>query len=173
MVLGKVKSDKGFYLGDVCYALSEDVYGKVWGEENNYEDGIIKVSGTDFCFCVSSTAFGDGAYYDGEGHEYGVDAGVIGLVPLELAEKEDGLELGRVFEEAGTAEFEANDGKFFVTLPSGKIVIIDTKGDDEVYEDEEEDPLTDDDGWYFDIVEGFAADEVGFDPYLGCYTDDV
>lgn len=171
MVLGKVMSNKGFYLGDVCYVLGEDVYYQVWGKENNYEDGIIEVEGTGFRFAVSSTAFGDGTYYDGEGHEYGVDAGVIGLVPLELVEKEDGLELGRVFEEHGTAEFEADDGKFFVTLPSGRIVIIDTKGDDEVYEDEEEEP--NDDGWYFDIVEGLADDEVGFDPYLGCYTDDV
>ncbi len=171
MVFGKVKSNKGFYLGDVCYVLSEDVYDQVWGEENNYEDGIIEVPGTDCCFGVASTAYGDGGYYDGESHEYGVDAGVIGLVPLELVEKEDGLEFGRVFGEIGTAEFEADEGKFFVTLPSGKIVIIDTKGEDEVYEDKEEEP--NDDGWYFDIVEGFSDDEVGFDPYLGCYTDDV
>ena len=168
MVFGKVMSNKGFYLGDVCYVLGEDAYDQVWGKENNYEDGIIEVDGTGFRFAVSGTAFGDGTYYDGEGHEYGVDAGVIGLVPLELVEKEDGLELGRVFEEHGTAEFEADDGKFFITLPSGRIVIIDT-GDKE----DDEKPWWEEDEDQKEMPWDNADYEIGYDPYLGCYTDDV
>lgn len=31
MIKGTIKSDKGFYVGDICYALAEDVYHGVWG----------------------------------------------------------------------------------------------------------------------------------------------
>ena len=157
MIIGDVTSKKGFYVGDVCYVLGDAVYDGVWGKEN-YRDGVIEVPGTGFCFAVAGTAYGDGSYVDGEGHEYGVDAGVIGLVPLELVEKKDGLKLGRVFEVDGTAEFEASEGVFTVTIPYGQIIVIDTK------EEEEEEEC-----WWEDD----ADDEMGYDPYLGCYTDDV
>lgn len=151
----RVSSKRGFYVGDVCYVLSNDVYYGVWGN-SGWKDGYVEVPGTDFGFAVSGTAYGDGAYCDGQGRIYGVDAGVIGLVPLELVGKKNGLENGGVFYGEGVAEFEEEDGVFVISLPDGQIVIIDTKGED--FEDDYED------SW---------DDEVGFDPYLGCYTDDV
>lgn len=157
----KVKSGKGFYLGDVCYVLNDEVYHGVWGKAH-YEDGAWEDPKTGLQFAVAGTAYGDGEYVDGENHVYGVDAGVIGLVPLEMVGKTDGLELGRVFISGGEATFEAENGVFFVEMPNGEHVIINTN--------EEE---TEDEDWYGEIEEGFAEDEVGFDPYLGCYTDDV
>lgn len=150
----KIESKRGFYIGDVCYVLADDIYHDVWGA-NGYRDGVVEARG--FKFAVSGTAFGDGTYYDREGYEYGVDAGVIGLVPLELVEK-DGADGGRVILGGGEATFEAEDGVFFVSLPNGDNVVIDTKND----EDEDDDDYFEDD-----------VDECGYDPYLGCYTDDV
>ena len=153
-----VKSGKGFYVGDVCYVLGDRVYHGEWGRMHSYADGVWEDPKTGFSFAVAGTAYGDGSYFDGEGHEYGVDAGVIGIVPLELVEKESGLELGRVFEGSGEAEFEADDGVFYIRVNGGNYVIIDTKEEEE--EDEE----------YWDDDDD---DEMGYDPYLGCYTDDV
>ena len=158
-----VKSGKGFYVGDVCYVLGDQIYHGEWGRMHGYKDGVWEDPKTGFSFAVAGTAYGDGSYFDGEGHEYGVDAGVIGVVPLELVEK-DLSDCGRVFLGGGEAEFEAEDGVFTVVLPDGKIVVIDTR-------EEEEDE--DEDWWDDEYAEGFADDEVGFDPYLGCYTDDV
>lgn len=152
-----VKSGKGFYIGDVCYVLGDRIYHGEWGRMHGYADGVWEDPKSGFSFVVAGTAYGDGSYYDGEGHEYGVDAGVIGVVPLELVEKERGLELGRVIY-GGEAEFEVDDGVFFVRVDGGDSVIIDTK-EEECEEDEE---CWDD-----------ADDEMGYDPYLGCYTDDV
>ena len=149
-----VHSEKGFYLGDICYVLGDETYYGVWGG-NHYEDGCFEVGEGGFQFVVAGTAYGDGTYFDGQGHEYGVDAGVIGLVPLELVGKEDGLSDGRVCLCGGEAEFEVEDGVFFVSLPNGENVIINTAAE----EDEED--------WEDDYS------EAGYDPYLGCYTDDV
>tara|TARA_R100000306_G_C4314022_1_gene111664 strand:+ start:143 stop:631 length:489 start_codon:yes stop_codon:yes gene_type:complete len=38
-------------------------------------------------FAVFSTTYGDGIYHDDDGNKYYVDAGCIGCIPIELAEK--------------------------------------------------------------------------------------
>ena len=51
--------------------------------------GVMSIDGVPFA--VFSTAHGDGAFLGSDGNEYGVDAGCIGCIPLELAEsKPDG-----------------------------------------------------------------------------------
>lgn len=149
----KIESDRGFYVGDICYVLEDDVYHGVWGA-SHYEDGVWRDPKTGYSFAVAGTAFGDGTYYDSEGHEYGVDAGVIGIVPLELVGKPGGLDDGRVIECAGCAGFDAKGGVFDIGFPNGEYIVIDTN------EEESDD-------W-----DG-CDDEMGYDPYLGCYTDDV
>ena len=134
--IGKVKSGKGFYIGDICYALSDIVYDDVWGGAN-YADGIYEEPETGLSFAVAGTAYGDGTYYDDGGHEYGVDAGCIGIVPLELCEK--GTDGGQVFDIPGEAYFEACGGVFEITLPNRDTVLINT----EEYDDEDED-----EDWY-------------------------
>lgn len=131
MVMGAVKSEKGFYIGDICYVLSDDIYDEVWGGAG-YEDGIYEVPENGFKFAVAGTAYGDGCYTDNNYRQYGVDAGVIGLVPKELVDKD--MDGGNFFEGAGEAFFIANEGKFEIILPGGSRVHIDTAD----YAEEEE-----------------------------------
>lgn len=68
-----------YFIGDPCYALRDDLYEK-WGDENNYTDGDYDY------FAVGSTAYGDGSYEDiYSGTEYGVDAGILGVVNMDYA----------------------------------------------------------------------------------------
>ena len=128
-----IKSNKGFYVGDVCYALNDDIYYGIWGKWG-YCDG--KYSTPDgFAFVVAGTAYGDGEYVDKAGRLYGVDAGVIGLVPLELVKPEYDFG-GQIFICAGEAVFEACNGFFSVTLPNGEFIEINTADCDEEHDEE-------------------------------------
>lgn len=133
---GVIRSEKGFYVGDICYVLADNVYDDVWGK-NGYEDGEFTVPETGLKFAVAGTAWGDGYYQGSDGREYPVDAGVIGIVPLELVEKTCGLKNGSVHECAGEAIMEATDGKFTFTLPDRTIIEIDTAE----YDDDNDDDL--------------------------------
>lgn len=130
-----IKSNKGFYVGDICYALADDIYDGIWGKWG-YCDGKYSTP-QGFAFAVAGTAHGDGEYVDQNGRLYGVDAGVIGLVPLELVKPEyrDG---GQIFEGAGEATFEASNGLFAVLLPSGKVIQINTDDAELLYDEDEE-----------------------------------
>ena len=131
-IIGSVHSDKGFYIGDICYALADDVYNGIWGHVHGFDDGCFEVPKKGHSFGVGSTAYGDGCYEDEDGNKYGVDAGVIGIVPLELCEK--GTSGGTVIETPGDSRFEFYEGRFRFMLPGGKEVRIDTN-----YEDDEDD----------------------------------
>lgn len=131
-----IKSNKGFYVGDICYALDDIIYHGVWGKAD-YTDGKYTEPAGGMQFAVAGTAYGDGEYYDQFGRQYGVDAGVIGIVPCELV-KPEYTNGGQIFEGAGEAIFEADDGVFNITLPNGKNVYINTccdEDDEEYYED--------------------------------------
>ena len=119
---GKITSSKGFYIGDICYALPTQTYDDVWGGAG-FEDGVYEVPGTGMSFAVASTKWGDGEFEDQEGREYPVDAGNIGIIPFELMDGTDG---GHYFEGAGTATFEADGGMFDIQLPDGTTIHIDT-----------------------------------------------
>lgn len=98
---GIVKSKKGFYIGDVTYALTGEML-EEWGAKN-YKQGCIKLkvkSAKPYNeFISADTYFGDGVYTYHEddsmspGKPYKdkqlpkalpVDGGNIGVVPLEL-----------------------------------------------------------------------------------------
>lgn len=128
----EVESKEGFYIGDICYALADEVYFGIWGG-NDFKDGQHHVSETDLDFAVASTAFGDGVYLGSNGFLYGVDAGNIGIVPLELVEK-DINGCGTVYNTPGKASLYAEDGKFIFRLPDDKEIKINT-----VYYEEEDD----------------------------------
>lgn len=120
----KVESEKGFYIGDVCYVLDDDIYYNVWGNIHEFKDGWVKDPKTGLHFAVARTAWGDGGYEGNDEFIYHVDAGVIGLVPMELCSKQtDG---GRFVEGGGVAMFFAEKGKFEISLPNGEIINIDT-----------------------------------------------
>lgn len=141
-VEGYIKSNKGFYFGDICYALSNDEYDRLWGG-NGYEDGIFEDDRTGLRFAVAGTAHGDGEFADNYGNFYPVDGGNLGVVPLELvgpAEMHDIQEggLGLIVEGAGNAYFKGEDGYFVFTPPAGtRDYEVDTDWADD--EDEEYD----------------------------------
>lgn len=120
-----IKSAQGFYIGDICYVLDDEVYYGVWGK-NGYVDGQYKAD-NGYAFAVASTMYGDGCYDDDDGNVYGVDAGVLGIVPLELvSDVEKAREDGLVVECNGEATMYAREGDFHFELPNGKKVHIDT-----------------------------------------------
>ena len=134
----KIYSKLGFVITDICYVLSEEHYTNSWGEKHNYSDGVFEING--FRFAVGSTAYGDGVYFDNEAHKYPVDAGNIGLVPLELVGKKDGLQFGTVYGIPGEAEFSCENGVFDIILPNGHEIHINTRlGDEDEDEDENHD----------------------------------
>ena len=130
-----INSNKGFYIGDVCYVLNDNLYHRVWGD-SGFPYGTVTDPETKLQFAVSGTAYGDGGYYDQQGREYGVDAGVIGIVPCELVSSKYDGRGGQIFEGAGQAIFESENGVFNITLPSGEEVHIDTSGDEDDEDDE-------------------------------------
>lgn len=133
MTYGTITSKKGFYVGDICYAMYHELYDEFWGDQCGYDDGIHTipddsiVPGTaGFKFAVASTAWGDGTYKDDDGRKYPVDAGVIGVLPLELVNFNNYTDGGHIFELPGSCMFEADDGKFTISLPNAEIIRIDT-----------------------------------------------
>ena len=116
-----------YYVGDLCYALDEDLYRGVFGKKG-YASGLYQ-NEEDF-FLVSGTAFGDGEYVDTLGRTYAVDAGIIGICPIALAKK--GTDGGQVIEFDKPTECYFRAGIFSFT-PIGDdlaLFIIDTYGDD-------------------------------------------
>src|SRR5574344_170076 len=109
----KFRTTQGFYIGDICYPLADTQYEEMWGTED-YKDGEYTTKGHGWA--VYGTAYGDGSYYGG-GYEFSVDAGVIGIIPLELITDEEKLEyareLGYIVKGELTANFETDGEGFF------------------------------------------------------------
>lgn len=122
-----ISSNKGFYIGDVCYVLSDEIYLEQWGQGYHFMDGEITTD-NGYEFGVAGTAYGDGVYRDQHYNVYGVDAGVLGIVPLELVEDEEKAnDLGTVFYGAGVATMVAEFGDFEFTLPNEEKIRIRTR----------------------------------------------
>lgn len=98
------------------------------GELNGYEDGVFDDPVTGLQVAVAGTFLGDGCYFGSDDSMFHVDAGVIGLVPLELVDDVGvAFEKGRVIETPGAAQFEADNGVFTVRAPDGEVITIDTR----------------------------------------------
>lgn len=134
-----LRNIKGLYIGDICYALEDDVYDGVWGK-NDYESGKYETE-DGLQFAVDNTYCGDGLYESSDGEFYPVDAGVIGVVDLRLATKSsiDELKrLGKVIPEADMVEFFAEDGVFEITVYKDNEDIYTTEIDTRDYDEDEE-----------------------------------
>lgn len=119
----QMKADSVF-IGDICYALADDIYSTVWIKQLYGKDGEIRTEGTSgpICAVVGSTAYGDGSFTGSDGIEYGVDAGVIGVTNLAYCRDDEDVEslsqLGKIVDIPG--------GECFVTLidEEGEFYII-------------------------------------------------
>lgn len=147
----KINVTGKMYIGDLCYALDDDVYHGVWGA-NDYKDDAYKTD--DGEFAMVGTAFGDGSYGSTIGFEFPVDAGIIGICDGKLVKKEVTRpygDLGLIVDAVGEASIEYDeDGTITVTYttPSGEpksanIYTGDDDYDDENYEDEDEEDYED------------------------------
>lgn len=125
-VVAEVTSEQGFYIGDICYVLGEPLYHGVWGEQYNFQHGTFSDPKTGLSVAVAGTAYGDGCYLGSDGTKFPVDAGVIGVVPLELVQYKNSLDCGKVVKCPGMARLEAEDGKFEISLPDSTILTINT-----------------------------------------------
>jgi hypothetical protein len=81
-----------YWLGDPCYTVPDDDWMPllrtcgVFGASDDPADGQPGPVGTvrGHEVLAFGTAHGDGEYQGSDGHRYGVDAGLIGLVPVAL-----------------------------------------------------------------------------------------
>lgn len=143
-----------YYVGDLCYVIGRNRTKDKDDWMEFLEESYWKVA-TDTCAggpveykghkgFAAYTYFGDGCYFDEEGNEFGVDAGMIGIIPVEACEvPEDQMNsLGHVFEFKKPIHcFRDEHGVF--SFDSDIIVTIDTNpresyfhDDDESYDDE-------------------------------------
>jgi hypothetical protein len=134
-----------YFIGDICYSLREDLYDGFWGDQKEFEDGCFEVEGSKFC--VAGTAHGDGGYMGSDNTTYGVDAGVIGIVPEALWKKEDtgSMESGGRIVDANTGiSFVAEDGYFSIDV-DGENITINTDDETEAHDDDEDTEYDEDD----------------------------
>lgn len=68
-----------YYIGDPCYAFQGDAWDSIL-EESDYFNAETATRN----MWAGSTAHGDGTYNDQFGNEYPVDAGLIGIMPIEM-----------------------------------------------------------------------------------------
>ena len=117
-----------YYIGDICYVLDDLVYDRIFGDVGGYDGGIYTNNKTNEWFMVDGTAWGDGLFRANDYKEFGVDAGVIGIVPFSMCNK--GTSGGHVytFKEPVTCRFGA--GVFRFTYGYNEL-IINTGGDDD------------------------------------------
>lgn len=126
-----------YYIGDICYALDDDVYQKQWGDKYNWAIGTHEITsnGLQGQFTVNYTAYGDGVYSDASnGNSYTVDSGTIGIVPFDLCSKfkvkHCNLAGGHIINSHSPVEFKSQNGIFVIGYNHNKkMVIIDTKDD--------------------------------------------
>lgn len=81
-----------YLLGDPCYAVPDDLWDEAgkscdWWESSPI--ATVVVNNKEYKVLGFGTTYGDGSYTDNDGLVYPVDAGLIGLVPIELANPQD------------------------------------------------------------------------------------
>ena len=145
MVVDVILPSGKYYIGDICYALKQNLYGNVWGAQG-YENGMFhhRINGHAHYFAVAGTYAGDGGYTGSDGRMYGVDAGVIGIVDIALCKDDidDQRYNFQTFNEP--VHFYADDGVF--TINSGDYNLeIDTRCE-EIDDDSDDDVENEEDG---------------------------
>lgn len=124
-----------YYVGDPCYAI-ETKWQEILRQTDFFKNPVGTINGKKVL--AFGTAFGDGEYIDDEGRKYGVDAGLIGLVPVEVAEKTHALKYMHKLNFSIPIVCTNNGGM----MRFGDIV-IDTIGDNDEDEDTEDEDFDD------------------------------
>lgn len=117
-----------YYIGDPCYAIQGDDWDQILNETDFFQNEKQTWKGKQIF--ASDTAYGDGTYLDQFKNEYPVDAGLIGIMPIEICDFGEGItykngkwsdtrgipnftfQPGNVFEFKEEFEVDALNGKF-------------------------------------------------------------
>lgn len=118
-----------YYVGDLCYIISDEGWDKLLDDTDFFENDNMTYKG--YPIWVHNTTYGDGTYKDNKGREYSVDAGIIGIIPIEATDLTS--KGGQVITFPIDFTVDYKNGVFFIGN-----YIIDTKGEDEEEEEEEE-----------------------------------
>jgi hypothetical protein len=128
-----------YYIGDLCYAVRDDIYDKVYGGQG-YGDGLYSSSLGSFMMYGTG---GDGVFNGSDGYEYPVDAGHIGIASLACCNSEDKIYGGKVFTFTEPVECSFDDIAFNFYSGNFSLRISNHEDYNEDYE-EEGDCLTED-----------------------------
>jgi hypothetical protein len=136
-----------YWVGDPCYAVADDRWSE-WCEEayeNDPGDTVVMLAGVDGWPVLGiNTSYGDGVYGGSDGERYPVDAGLIGCVPVQVADWDREAHGDAPFgmqRYTFTADFDCRD-------EAGTIII----GDVAVYTDPSDEDYDDGgpDDWYYE-----------------------
>lgn len=133
-----ISCPNGFYFGDPCYAMGDKEYDELidqmFATDHRGVVGRFDIAGSKVI--VDNTAYGDGEY-PGRNFNYGVDAGMLGIVPMELVDG-DVEDSGWVYDKpARSVTLETStDGSFKVIVDGKVLEYVET---DSSYDEEEED----------------------------------
>jgi hypothetical protein len=125
-----------YYIGDICYFLKEHMYDGIFGGYS-YESGLYTRKSDGAFFMVDHTAWGDGSYNGSDGFDYGVDAGIIGIVSRSLGPDKDADVYGgklHTFKDPVEIKF---GGGVFRFKSHWDYLAIDTSGDNRYNSDED------------------------------------
>lgn len=112
-----------YYIGDLCYVLSDAVYDTIFGRLGFYEEGLYsEKENPKHFFFLNHTFAGDGTYEGSDGNAFSVDAGIIGICPEALMEKDDGG--GHVYEFKDSVRCIFREGTFlFQKKQTGEVLL--------------------------------------------------
>lgn len=100
-----------YYIGDLCYVLSDPIYETIFGKLGFWESGhYVEKEHPENFFFLNHTAYGDGTYPASDGNSFSVDAGIIGICPVSMMDKDDGG--GRVYTFKNSVDCHFNNGVF-------------------------------------------------------------
>ncbi|TXH53637.1 MAG: hypothetical protein E6Q97_12790 [Desulfurellales bacterium] len=125
-----------YVVGDPCYAIPEHQW-MAWLDAADFRNsGTVLAAELDgFIACGVETCYGDGTYFGNDGHEYPVDAGLIGLVAWEIADQEQTYESVVTFEAPVECYRDPDTGEIVL----GSIIIPTGDEDEDDWYDEDED----------------------------------
>lgn len=110
-----------YYLGDPCYVIATefwddfckaiDAADEEYPEYPGYNGVIFEFQGHKVF--VTATNYGDGSYLDNLGNKYGVDAGIIGLIPEALC-------LGKTIESSPGHRYQTKSTPIDIWVDKGR-----------------------------------------------------
>jgi hypothetical protein len=82
-----------YYIGDLCYAMPDEIYHDIWDDKFNFNDGCYKRAAAgpedmDVYFAMRGTG-GDGEMIGSDGKRFMIDAGHIGIASVSICTKAD------------------------------------------------------------------------------------